>query len=48
MPVLQKHSKFERMRGCNCSFIIKKVPIIELALKKGMTASACFKETQYP
>ena len=56
MPVLQKHSKFERMRGCNSSFIIKKVPIIvcycywncELALKKGMTASACFKETQYP
>ena len=21
---LQKHSKFERMRGCNCSFIIEK------------------------
>ena len=44
MPVLQNHSKYERMRGCNCSFIIKKVPIIvcycywncELALKKGM------------
>ena len=25
MPVLQKHSKFERTRVCNCSFIIKKI-----------------------
>ena len=24
IPVLQKHSEFERMRGCYCSFIIKK------------------------
>ena len=28
------------MDGCNWN--------CELALKKGMTASACFKETQYP
>ena len=28
IPVLQKHSKFERIRGCNCSFVIKKGPII--------------------
>ena len=27
-PVQQKHSKLEKMRGCNCSFIIKRGPII--------------------
>ena len=56
IPVLQEHSKFERMRGCNCSFIIKRGLSLygwlkwncELDLEKGMTASACFKETQYP
>ena len=56
IPVLQKRSKFETMRGCNCSFIIKRglSPYgwlqwnCELALKKGVTASVCFKETQYP
>ena len=50
IPVLPKHSKFERMRGCNCSFVIKKGPIIVwmAATGKGMTARACFKETQYP
>ena len=49
VPVLQKHSKFERMRGCNCSFIIKGAYHrmdgcywnCELALKKGLTAGAC-------
>ena len=29
IPVLQKHRKLERMRGCNCSFIIEKEPFIE-------------------
>ena len=55
-PALQKHSKFERICGCNDSFIIKRSlsPYgwlqwnCELALEKGMTASACFKGTQYP
>ena len=54
IPVLQKHRKFQRMRGCNYSFIIKRSLLpyewlqwnCESALKKGMTASARFKETQ--
>ena len=49
ISVLQKHRKFERM-----SFITKRglSPYewlqwnCDSALKKGMTASACFKETQ--
>ena len=34
-----KKGAYHRMDGCNWN--------CELALKKGMTASACFKETQY-
>ena len=57
IPVLQKKpSKFERINGCNYSFIIKRglspygllLCNCELALKIGMPASACFKQTQYP
>ena len=56
IPVLQAYSKFEIMHGCNCCFIIKRDLSVyawlqrncELALIKGMTANACFKETQYP
>ena len=52
----KKNSKFERMRGCNYSFIIKRAlsPYgwpqwnCELALKNEMIASACFKEIQFP
>ena len=48
-----KHSKFERMRGCICSFILlfikwmtaNELKINSISLKKRMTASACFKET---
>ena len=54
ISVLQKHRKFERMRDCNYSFITKQGLSTyewlqwncESALKKGMTTSACFKETQ--
>ena len=35
-----KKGIYHRMDGCNWN--------CELALKKGMTASACFKETQHP
>ena len=28
-PVLKKYSKYERMCGCNCSFIIEKEPFVE-------------------
>ena len=49
-------SKFERIHGCNYSFIIKRglspygllLCNCELALKIGMPASACFRQTQYP
>ena len=53
-PVLQKHRKFERKRGCNYFFVIKQSLSshewlqwnCESTLKKEMTASACFEETQ--
>ena len=53
--VLQANSKFERMHDCNCCFIIKRdisaygwlQGNCELALKRGMTESACLKEIQY-
>ena len=52
-----KHSKFERMHDCNCSFIIEKGSIIEwiaatgiadysITLKKGMTASVYSKQNR--
>ena len=57
--VLQKHIKFERMSGWNYSFIIEKgnssngsmqlnLWINSVPLEKGMAASVCLKETQYP
>ena len=33
---LQKHSTFERMPGCNCSFIIEKGPFIEWLVATGI------------
>ena len=39
MLLYNKKGAYHRMDGCNWN--------CELALKKGMTASACFKETQY-
>ena len=56
IPVLQKYSKFERMFGCICSlfcyssngWLQLELRINSIPLKKGMTPSACFKETQHP
>ena len=54
-----RSSKFARMRGCNCSFIIEKGPFREwmalqlelrinsISLKNGISTSASLKETQY-
>ena len=36
--VLQKNSKFERMSGCNYSFIIEKVPFIEWMAATGIAS----------
>ena len=36
IPVLQKHSKFERMSGCNYSFVIEKVYLIEWMTATGL------------
>ena len=54
IPVPQKCSKFQRMRGYNCFFIIEKGPFMDMVqlglqinwfpLKKGMTASTCSKK----
>ena len=59
IPVLQEHSKFERMSDCSRFFIIEKVEFIEwigatdlrinsIYLKTWMSVSASLKETQYP
>ena len=54
IPILQK--KIKRMRGCFCFFILLFIKWMAATgivnylntLQKGMTVSACFKETQYP
>ena len=33
---VQKHCKFERIRGCNCSSIIEKGPFIERIAATGI------------
>ena len=55
---MQKHGKFEKISGCNYSYrkraihrmdgwLQLELRINSIPLKKGMTTSACFKETQY-
>ena len=34
--IMQKHCKFERMRGCNCSSVIEKGSFIEWVAATGI------------
>ena len=46
IPVLQKHRKFERKRGCNYSSVMKQGLSSHEWLQWNCESTACFEETQ--